>query len=58
MKVKFFTVPNLLTLGNLLCGSYAAVVLIAYNDFPTAMLLIVAAALFVSPHVFSTAPLP
>ena len=47
MKVKFFTVPNLLTLGNLLCGSYAAVVLIAYNDFPT-----------VSPHVFSTAPLP
>ena len=46
MKVKFFTVPNLLTLGNLLCGSYAAVVLIAYNDFPTAMLLIVAAALF------------
>lgn len=46
MKVRFFTVPNLLTLGNLLCGSYAAVVLIAYHDLTTAMLLIVASALF------------
>lgn len=46
MKVRFFTVPNLLTLGNLLCGSYAAVVLIADHNLPTAMLLIVAAALF------------
>lgn len=46
MKVRFFTVPNLLTLGNLLCGSYAAVVLIADHNLPTAMLLIVVAALF------------
>lgn len=46
MKVRFFTVPNLLTLGNLLCGSYAAVVLIAYHNLETAMLLVVASALF------------
>lgn len=46
MKVRFFTVPNLLTLGNLLCGSYAAVVLIADQNLYMAMLLIVAAALF------------
>ena len=51
MKVKFFTVPNLLTLGNLLCGSYAAVVLIAYNDFPTAMLLM---SLWLYTYVFCT----
>ena len=38
--------PNLLTLGNLLCGSYAAVVLIAYHNLETAMLLVVASALF------------
>lgn len=46
MKVRFFTVPNLLTLGNLLCGSYAAIVLIADQNLHMAMLLVVAAALF------------
>lgn len=44
MKIKFFTIPNLLTLGNLLCGSCAAIVLLTSGDFATAFWLVVAAA--------------
>ncbi len=44
MNVKFFTIPNLLTLGNLLCGSCAAIVLLTSGDFTTAFLLVAAAA--------------
>ena len=44
MKIKFFTIPNLLTLGNLLCGSCAAIVLLTSGDFTTAFWLVVAAA--------------
>ncbi len=44
MKIRFFTIPNLLTLGNLLCGSCAATVLLGSGDFTTAFWLVTAAA--------------
>ena len=44
MKIKFFTIPNLLTLGNLLCGAGAAVALLVHDDFTVAFWLVVTAA--------------
>ncbi len=44
MKIKFFTIPNLLTLGNLLCGACAAVALLADGDFTVALWLVAASA--------------
>lgn len=44
MEIKFFTIPNLLTLGNLLCGSCATVALLVHGDFTVAFWLVVAAA--------------
>lgn len=32
MKIKLFTIPNLLTLSSLLCGSFAAVSALVYHD--------------------------
>lgn len=46
MKIKLFTIPNFLTLGNLLCGSFAAVSALVYNDLATAFFLVVAAVVF------------
>ena len=46
MKIRFFTIPNLLTLSNLLCGSFAAVAALAYDRLSLAFGLIVLAAVF------------
>ena len=46
MKIRFFTIPNLLTLANLLCGTGAAAAVLAYGDLRLAFWLLVAAALF------------
>lgn len=47
MKIKFFTIPNLLTLSNLLCGCLAAVwALAGGGDVRTPYLFIAAGALF------------
>lgn len=46
MKIKLLTIPNLLTLSNLLCGSFAAVSALVYGDLSLAFLLIVLAAVF------------
>ena len=46
MKIRLFTVPNLLTLCNLLCGAGAAVSALVWGDLQTAFLLIVASAVF------------
>lgn len=45
-EIRLFTIPNCVTLCNLLCGSAAAVMALVYNDLSTAFALIVAAALF------------
>ena len=46
MKIRLFTIPNAVTLGNLLCGSCAAVSALVYGDFTVAFWLLVAAAVF------------
>lgn len=46
MKIKLFTIPNLLTLSNLLCGAFAAVAALVWDDLTLAFWLVVAAAVF------------
>lgn len=46
MKIKLFTIPNLLTLANLLCGSFAVVSALTYGNLSLAFGLIVLAAVF------------
>ena len=46
MKIPLFTIPNLLTLSNLLCGAFAAVAVLEYRNLSLALMLIVAAAVF------------
>lgn len=46
MKIRLFTVPNLLTLCNLLCGAGAAVSALVWGDLQIAFLLIIASAVF------------
>ena len=46
MKIRLFTIPNAVTLGNLLCGSCAVVAALVYGDFAVAFWLLAAAALF------------
>ena len=46
MQIRLFTIPNFLTLGNLVCGTCAAIVLLTSGDFTTAFWLVVVAALF------------
>lgn len=46
MQIKFFTVPNLLTLSNLLCGAFASVAALVYGNPAWAFGLIVLAAVF------------
>lgn len=46
MAVKLFTIPNMLTLCNLLCGAGAAVSALVWGDLQTAFLLVVASAVF------------
>ena len=44
MKIKLFTLPNLLTLSNLLCGALATVSALVYGDLTLSFWLIVVAA--------------
>ncbi len=44
MKIRLFTIPNMLTLGNLVCGSCAVIALLTRADFELAFWLIVASA--------------
>ena len=46
MKIKLFTVPNMLTLCNLLCGAAATVSALVWGDLQTAFVLVVASAVF------------
>lgn len=46
MKLRLITIPNLLTLANLLCGSAAAAVALTQADLQTAFWLVAAAAVF------------
>jgi CDP-diacylglycerol--serine O-phosphatidyltransferase len=46
MKIRLFTIPNMLTLGNLICGSSAVVALLMHADFELAFWLVVASAIF------------
>ena len=46
MKIRLFTIPKAVTLGNLLCGSCAAVPALVYGDIVTAFWLLAAAAVF------------
>ena len=46
MKIKLFTVPNLLTLSNLLCGAFASLAALVYGSLEWAFWLIVLAAVF------------
>lgn len=43
-KIRLFTLPNMFTLGNLACGSAAAVVALRYDDLRMAFWLVVGAA--------------
>lgn len=44
MKIRLFTIPNMLTLGNLLCGSAAVVALLSSGDYRLALWLMIASA--------------
>ena len=44
MKIKLFTVPNIITLANLLCGCGSIVALLVLGDFTLAFLFVVASA--------------
>ena len=44
MKIRLFTIPNFITLGNLVCGAMAAVSALVWNDLTLSFWLIVAAA--------------
>ena len=43
-KIRLFTLPNFITLGNLFCGAMATVSVLVNGDLSTAFWLIVAAA--------------
>lgn len=44
MKIKLFTIPNIITLSNLLCGAGSIVASLVYEDLTMAFVLIMAAA--------------
>lgn len=46
MKIRLFTIPNLLTLSSLLCGSSAVVSALVYGDLALAFWLTIAAGVF------------
>lgn len=46
MKIRLFTIPNLLTLAGLLCGSFAVVSALVYGDLALAFWLTIAAGVF------------
>lgn len=44
MKIKLFTIPNIITLSNLLCGAGSIIASLVYEDLTMAFVLIMAAA--------------
>ena len=46
MQIRLFTIPNILTLCNLLCGAFAAVSALLQNDLVSAFWFIVLGAVF------------
>ena len=46
MKVKLFTIPNCITLCNLLCGIGSIICSLVYNDLRLAFILVIASAVF------------
>ena len=46
MKIRLFTIPNILTLCNLLCGSVAILFALRFDDIQISFYLIIAAAIF------------
>ena len=46
MKIRLFTIPNFLTLGNLVCGANAAIAILTNGDFKLAFWFVVASAIF------------
>ena len=46
MQIKLFTIPNTITLANLLCGTGSIVASLFYGDMTAAFVLIMAAAVF------------
>ena len=46
MNIRLFTIPNLLTLANLLSGAAAVIAVLVHHSYETALWLIVAAAIF------------
>lgn len=46
MKIRLFTIPNMLTLGNLVCGSVATIAIIGSQDIKLAFWLVIIAAVF------------
>ncbi|MFR9497602.1 MAG: CDP-diacylglycerol--serine O-phosphatidyltransferase [Rikenellaceae bacterium] len=46
MKIRLFTIPNILTLLNLLCGTVALIEILLYQNLYAAFILIMAAATF------------
>lgn len=46
MKIKLFTIPNCITLCNLLCGIGSIICSLVYNDLRLAFILVIASAVF------------
>lgn len=46
MKIKLFTIPNLLTLSNLMCGTFAALSALIYDNLEWAFWFVILAAVF------------
>lgn len=46
MKIRLFTIPNMLTLANLVSGAIAVIVTLQYHNYTLAMGLVVLAAIF------------
>ncbi len=46
MKIKLFTIPNILTLSNLVCGTIAVIEILLFQNLQAAFILIIAAAAF------------
>lgn len=46
MKPRYFTIPNMLTLGNLLCGCFAVYYALVVGDLRTVFWLVAASAVF------------
>ena len=44
MKIKLFTIPNCITLANLLCGIFSIIFSLVYNDLQLAFVMIIASA--------------